>query len=358
MATKMIAPSSGWPTREIELLIADPSPEKRPGIELISVLVSGRHDHRDPEPEEQDRRAARRSDVEPAGRASPASRRPPSTAPNRPAAGRTRASPTAISSGPATRNRRAPSRPASVPTRVDSSDSMIPTGMPDRPGAERRVAEHALEQQRLVADRDVQRAVDEERRQVDRRERPLTEQPERDERVGAPGHQDREERRARRRRSRSRSRPPCPPSRCAWPRISPNARPPTASAATTGAEPVEPPGRVRRRATRRRGASVAHSAIASSGTLIRKATRQPIVSTITPPTIGPRTVSADVDAAQIPNARPRAAPSNAWVMSDSEPGHEQGAGRALEEPEDDQPLEVGARPHSAEVTANPASPIA
>ena len=38
---KMSAPSSGWPTRAIELLIADPSPEKRPEIEPISVLVSG-----------------------------------------------------------------------------------------------------------------------------------------------------------------------------------------------------------------------------------------------------------------------------------------------------------------------------
>ena len=47
MAMKMIAPRSGWPTREIELLMADPIPEKRPEIEPISVLVSGATTQRD-----------------------------------------------------------------------------------------------------------------------------------------------------------------------------------------------------------------------------------------------------------------------------------------------------------------------
>ena len=37
----MSAPRSGWPTREIELLMADPTPEYRPEIEPISVLVKG-----------------------------------------------------------------------------------------------------------------------------------------------------------------------------------------------------------------------------------------------------------------------------------------------------------------------------
>ena len=41
---------SGWPTREIELLIADPSPENRPGTEPISVLVSGATTHEMPTP--------------------------------------------------------------------------------------------------------------------------------------------------------------------------------------------------------------------------------------------------------------------------------------------------------------------
>ena len=47
---KMSAPRSGWPTREIELLIADPRPEKRPEIEPISVLVSGATTHEIPSP--------------------------------------------------------------------------------------------------------------------------------------------------------------------------------------------------------------------------------------------------------------------------------------------------------------------
>src|SRR5262245_62740277 len=44
------APMSGWPTREIELLIAAPSPEKRPGTEPINVLVSGATTHEIPSP--------------------------------------------------------------------------------------------------------------------------------------------------------------------------------------------------------------------------------------------------------------------------------------------------------------------
>ena len=51
---KMSAPSSGWPTREIELLMAEPRPEKRPEIEPIRVLVSGATTQRDAEPEQED----------------------------------------------------------------------------------------------------------------------------------------------------------------------------------------------------------------------------------------------------------------------------------------------------------------
>ena len=38
---KMTAERSGWPTREIALLIADASPALATGTELIRVLVSG-----------------------------------------------------------------------------------------------------------------------------------------------------------------------------------------------------------------------------------------------------------------------------------------------------------------------------
>jgi len=47
---KIKAPSSGCPTRAIELLIAEPRPEKRPEIELIRVLVSGATTHEIPRP--------------------------------------------------------------------------------------------------------------------------------------------------------------------------------------------------------------------------------------------------------------------------------------------------------------------
>ncbi len=54
------------------------------------------------------------------------------------------------------------------------------------------VAQHVLEQDALVAERDIQGAIDEERGEIDRRERPGAEQRKRHERIAAPGHQDRE----------------------------------------------------------------------------------------------------------------------------------------------------------------------
>ena len=50
IARKMIAPSSGWPTREIALLIAEPRPEDRAGMERMSVVVSGATTHEIPTP--------------------------------------------------------------------------------------------------------------------------------------------------------------------------------------------------------------------------------------------------------------------------------------------------------------------
>ena len=124
----------------------------------------------------------------------------------------------------------------------------------------------------------------------------------------------------------------------AWPRIRPNASPPTASAATSAPSQSNRPvaSESRDSSTWR---SVTHSAKAVTGTLMRKALRQPMVSTIVPPTIGPSTVSAEVEAAHMPKARPRSAPENACVISDSDPGTQQRAGAALHQAEDDQPLE-------------------
>ena len=141
----------------------------------------------------------------------------------------------------------------------------------------------------------------------------------------------------------------------AWPRMTPNARPPTASAATSAPSqsnrPVVSVSRDSCTCVR-----VAHSAKASSGTLIRNANRQPIVSTSVPPTIGPRITRADVDAAQIPNARARASPSKAWVMSASEPGMSRAPAAPWASRKTTSSSSVGARPHSADVAANPMSP--
>ena len=105
------------------------------------------------------------------------------------------------------------------------------------------------------------------------------------------------------------------------------------------AEPVEPPGRLGVARFLRRGRWSPTARMPSSGTLIRKATRQPSVSTRLPPTIGPRMVSAAVDAAQIPNARPALGAIEGVGDERQRAGDEQRAGGALGEAEDDQPLE-------------------
>src|SRR6266540_1851170 len=73
---------------------------------------------------------------------------------------------------------------------------------------------------------------------------------------------------------------------------------------------------------------VAHAAMAMSGTLMKNAERQEIVSTSTPPTTGPRIVAAPEAPAHTPNARPCSSP-------------EEFARRALEDPEQHQQLHVG-----------------
>ncbi len=63
---------------------------------------------------------------------------------------------------------------------------------PDGPGCERRVAEGALQEQALESERDVERAVDQQGRQVDRGELAVAEHAEGHERVGPASHQERE----------------------------------------------------------------------------------------------------------------------------------------------------------------------
>ena len=93
---------------------------------------------------------------------------------------------------------------------------------------------------------------------------------------------------------------------------------------------------------------------------MRKAIRQPIVSTSRPPTSGPTRARADV--ADGPDAERAAAlgPSeNVCVMIESAPGNQERAGRALEQAEDDQATRASAPGRTgADVIANPASPMA
>ena len=139
--------------------------------------------------------------------------------------------------------------------------------------------------------------------------------------------------------------------------MSPNDRPPIASAATTApSQSNRPAASVSRDSSTWR--SVANSAAAMNGTLTRNANRQPIVSTMEPPTIGPRSVSADVAAAQMPKARARSAPSNAWVIRASEPGTSSAPVAPWRSRKTTSHSRVGASPHSADVAANPARPIA
>ena len=262
-----------------------------------------------------------------------------------------------MSSGPATRNRRGPIRPARLPTRVDRTAQQDPHRQPDHRGREGAVAERALDEDRVEAEEDVERAVDQEGRQVDDREPPVPEQLEGHERVGPARHQDREEgdrhdpdgqrdpghrirpglllaadqaerqaadgqdrRRSRRASRTARSRPPGP-SRAS-------------------------PGGARRGPAR------------TSGTLIRNASRQVRYWTRRPPTTGPRTVAAEVAAAQIPNARASPGPSKAAVMRASEPGTRMAAAAPWRSRKTTSASRVGARPHRALVVAKPTRPIA
>ncbi len=94
-----------------------------------------------------------------------------------------------------------------------------------------------------------------------------------------------------------------------------------------------------------------------TGTLRKKARRQLTVSTRTPPTRGPRIDVAAVAAAQIPNARPRAGPSNVAVMIDSEHGTSSAPAAPWKTRKRARSSRLGARPHRAEVMPNAIRPM-
>src|SRR3954471_3482820 len=129
---KMRAPRSGWPTREIELLIADPTPEYRPEIEPIKVLVSGATTKEIPRP---NRSAYGRMSVIVSSGGMRLAGSLIDAFHGAESAGirEYHRRPVAIRSGPATRKRREPSRPARVPILVDSTASMMPVGRPVMP---------------------------------------------------------------------------------------------------------------------------------------------------------------------------------------------------------------------------------
>ncbi len=144
--------------------------------------------------------------------------------------------------------------------------------------------------------------------------------------------------------------------RCCSPRMRPKDSPPIARAATRAPSQSNRPSASSSRdsATCR---IVAQRAAMMNGMLSRNANRQPIVSTMVPPTIGPRSVSADVADAQTPNARAREAPSKAWVISDRDPGTSSAPVAPWRSRKTTSHSRVGARPHRADVPANPVRPI-
>ena len=151
IATKIRAPISGWPTRDRALLIADPSPEFRPGIEPISVLVRGATTIAIPSAE----RDADRQDVDQGVRPAGSSVAGPAEVglPTAPTSAGIRASqswPAATISGPATRKIRDPESggQAADPGRQQGDEE--PGRQADDRGTGRAVAERPLVQQGSV----------------------------------------------------------------------------------------------------------------------------------------------------------------------------------------------------------------
>ena len=180
MAMNSTALTSGEPTRLTALLIAEPRPAFFTGTELISAVVSGATSMLIPTPKTSDARA----DVdERRGRRDQRSPDPPdrrATAPSRPGCAPARGA-RRHDSGPTVMNSRGPKRAESWPTGVERKVSSSAIGMPPprRPAASSRASPAG---RRLEGEGHVQRAVDDERRQVDDREVARREQARRHER--------------------------------------------------------------------------------------------------------------------------------------------------------------------------------
>ena len=91
---------------------------------------------------------------------------------------------------------------------------------------------------------------------------------------------------------------------------------------------------------------------------MRNAARHDSESTRSPPIGWPKSARPDVEAAHVPNARERAAPSNVAVMMDSEPGTSNAPDAPWSTRNRTISSRFGAIPQSSEEMPKPARPIA
>src|SRR4026208_1279615 len=166
MATKMTAPRSGWPTLAMALLIAETSPEYRGGTEPMRVFVSGATMHAMPRP---NRRTAGTTSMKTSGGGIKVTGSATDAFHGAESTGRrvSQSNPLATTRGPPTRKRRTPTPPAHAPIRRGGRGRPRARRRAARPRRGRGIAQHVLVQDPLVAEGDVQAAVDEERGEVD-----------------------------------------------------------------------------------------------------------------------------------------------------------------------------------------------
>ncbi len=144
--------------------------------------------------------------------------------------------------------------------------------------------------------------------------------------------------------------------RWASPRIAPYASPPTARATAIAPSQSKRSGTSGLRLSSRRVTAITTPA-ATKGMLMRNAMRQSNVSTRKPPMGGPRSSMALVAAVQMPKAAPRSGPENVALMRASEVGTSSAPNAPCASRARMSSSMCGARPHTREVTPNPARPM-
>ncbi len=139
-----------------------------------------------------------------------------------------------------------------------------------------------------------------------------------------------------------------------WPRVAPNASPPTPMAMTMA--PSQSKSACASSSRLSGTPRVAHRASSTSGTLMRKADRQLALCTSTPPSRGPMIDVADVPAAHRPMARPRSSPEKVAVRIERLPGTRTAPKPACTTRAAIRISIVGASPHATDAAPNPTSP--